>query len=149
VRLDLNLLIVLDVVRSEGSVTQAARRLNLAQPTVSNALARFKRACRQSAARAVRTNDEAHAQARDLVQPVREALAKVEAVLQGDERFEPKTAGRLIRVVASDHIGAVLLPKLTANLATHAEAESHCRDAAKDFPLHVRAANEGAAPRAS
>ena len=119
-RPDLNLLVVLDVILSEGSVTQAARRLNLAQPTVSNALARLREQFGDPLLERSGRTMKLTPKARDLVQPVKEALAKVNAVLKGDERFEPRTASGLIRVVASDYIDAVLLPKLTAHLAAHA-----------------------------
>jgi len=39
---DLNLLRILDALLQEGSVTRAAARVHLAQPTVSNALARLR-----------------------------------------------------------------------------------------------------------
>ncbi|HYC46953.1 MAG TPA: LysR family transcriptional regulator [Burkholderiales bacterium] len=119
-RLDLNLLTVLEVILSEGSVTQAARRLNLAQPTVSNALARLREHFRDQLLERSGRTMTLTPKARELVHPLREALAKLQAVLEGEPRFEPQTATGVIRVVASDYIDAVLLPKLTAHLATHA-----------------------------
>ncbi|WP_288463100.1 LysR family transcriptional regulator, partial [uncultured Pseudomonas sp.] len=41
-RLDLNLLVTLDALLAELNVTRAARRLNLAQPTVSLQLGRLR-----------------------------------------------------------------------------------------------------------
>ncbi|MFH9551847.1 LysR family transcriptional regulator [Streptomyces sp. NPDC017435] len=43
VGLDLNLLVPLDALLQERSVTRAAQRLGLSQPTVSAALARLRR----------------------------------------------------------------------------------------------------------
>ncbi|HEU4536594.1 MAG TPA: LysR family transcriptional regulator, partial [Polyangiaceae bacterium] len=40
--IDANLLVVLHVVLEEGSATRAARRLNVTQSAVSNALARLR-----------------------------------------------------------------------------------------------------------
>lgn len=116
-KLDLNLLTVLEVVLSEGSVTQAARRLNLAQPTVSNALSRlrthFGDPLLERSGRTMRPTTKA----KELLGPLREALTKMDAVLQGESRFEPQTATGLIRIGTSDYIGAVLLPRLTNNLS--------------------------------
>ena len=42
--LDLNLLVVLDVVLEEGSVSRAAPRLNMSVPAVSRALGRLRAA---------------------------------------------------------------------------------------------------------
>ncbi|CAN5186468.1 hypothetical protein BH10PSE6_BH10PSE6_31390 [soil metagenome] len=41
-RVDLNLLVVLDTILSEGGVSRAAAKLNLTQPTISHALARLR-----------------------------------------------------------------------------------------------------------
>ena len=41
--LDLNLLVALDALLSERSVTRAARRVGLSQPGMSNALARLRK----------------------------------------------------------------------------------------------------------
>ena len=41
-RLDLNLLVVLDALLSERSITRAAERINLSQPATSGALARLR-----------------------------------------------------------------------------------------------------------
>ncbi|WP_354678065.1 LysR family transcriptional regulator, partial [Cupriavidus plantarum] len=41
-RIDLNLFVVFDAIYSEGSITAAARQLNLTQPAVSHALGRLR-----------------------------------------------------------------------------------------------------------
>ena len=41
-QLDLNLLVVLDAIYSEGGITAAARRLHLTQPAVTHALNRLR-----------------------------------------------------------------------------------------------------------
>jgi len=41
-RIDLNLLVYLDVLLREGSVTRAAERLNITQPAMSNGLRRLR-----------------------------------------------------------------------------------------------------------
>ena len=43
-RFDLNLLVIFEAIYSEGGLTRAAERLNMAQPTVSNSLARLREA---------------------------------------------------------------------------------------------------------
>ena len=41
-KLDLNLLIMLDILIAERSVSQTAQRLSMTQPAISNALARLR-----------------------------------------------------------------------------------------------------------
>src|SRR5271166_7007769 len=41
-RLDLNLFVVLDAIYTEGSITRAAKTLNLTQPALSHALGRLR-----------------------------------------------------------------------------------------------------------
>jgi DNA-binding transcriptional LysR family regulator len=120
-RLDLNLLIVLEVLLSEGSVTRAARRLNLAQPTVSNALSRLRAHFQDPLLERAGNSMKPTPRGQRLLQPVREALARVDVVVQGSEQaFQPATANRVVRVSASDYASAVFLPNLMGGLAKHA-----------------------------
>ena len=41
---EMSLLIIFDAIMTEGSITQAAQRLDLTQPAVSNALSRMRQA---------------------------------------------------------------------------------------------------------
>lgn len=119
-RLDLNLLLVLEALLSEGSVTRAARRLNLAQPTVSNALAKlrehFKDPLLERSGRSMKLTGTGRA----LLDPLRDALARVDRVVQGESAFDPRTANRLIRIATSDYVSAVVMPGVMAYLALHA-----------------------------
>lgn len=120
-RLDLNLLIVLEMLLSEGSVTRAARRLHLAQPTVSNALSRLREHFQDPLLERSGNAMKPTARGQRLLQPIREMLAKVDAVVEGsDHTFKPATANRLVRVSASDYANTAVLPKLMGRLAQEA-----------------------------
>src|SRR5688500_12027008 len=103
-RLDLNLLVVLDALLSEGSVTRAARRLNLAQPTISNALGRLRQFFQDPLLE--RAGREMHPtnRGRQLMAPVREALAIIDRAVVKNETFSPATAVRTIRIAATDYV---------------------------------------------
>jgi LysR family nod box-dependent transcriptional activator len=79
--LDLNLLVALDALLSERSVTRAAQRVGLSQPGMSNALARLRGAfddpllVRQGAVLVPTSRAEA------LAGPVREALALIRGAI--------------------------------------------------------------------
>ncbi len=119
-RLDLNLLVVLDAIFSEGGITQAAAKLNLTQPAVSHALARlrdvlgdplFVRAGRGLAPTPF---------ARGLIEPVRQALRGLEIALAEAERFDPATTKRRFTLGIRDVLEARILPALLHRICEQA-----------------------------
>src|SRR5437764_13596203 len=117
--LDLNLLVVLDALFTERSVTRAARRVGLTQPALSNALARLR--IQLDDPLFVRSGRGIIPTARALeMQPViADALKRIEGALQ-EGKFDPRTSRRVFRVIASDYIEAVLLPSILARLEAEA-----------------------------
>jgi LysR family nod box-dependent transcriptional activator len=120
--LDLNLLLALDVLLDERSVSRAAERLNLSQPALSAALARlrsyFGDQLLVAQGRRMIPTAEALAIGRDL----KAILASVDGLLARSVAFEPAASKRVFRVSASDYIIAVLFPRLIADLAGQAPA---------------------------
>ncbi len=110
--LDLNLLRVFDAVLRDRSVTAAARHLRLTQPAVSNALARMR--ARFEDALFVRTSAgmDATPFARELAEPVRQALALLESALAHGPGFDPATSTRAFRFYMSDLGQIEFLPPL-------------------------------------
>lgn len=115
--LDLNLLVVLDALLVERSVTRAASRLGLSQSATSHALARLRDHFGDPLL--VRTGDKLAltARATDLAEPVRGALAQLDGAVRGARAFDPARARRAFTVAMADHVGALLLPPLHARLA--------------------------------
>lgn len=110
--IDLNLLRVFDAVLREGGVTPAGAILGLTQPAVSNALARLRK--RFGDALFVRTPSgmEPTPFARDLAEPVRQALALLESALAHGPGFDPGNATRAFRFYMSDVGQIEFLPPL-------------------------------------
>jgi DNA-binding transcriptional LysR family regulator len=119
-RIDLNLLVALDALLTERSVTLAARRLSIGQPAMSAALGRLRRLfddpllVRQGS-RLVPTP-----LAESLVDPVRQCLASVESIVSVRGAFQPDRDVRRFTLLASDYVLFVLLRPLFAELATEA-----------------------------
>jgi len=116
--IDLNLLVALDVLVAERSVTRAGRRIGLSQPAMSNALRRLRQTLGDPVL--VRTS---HGMiptplASELVVPVRKALVELEAVLSLERSFDPSRAEQVFRVAAMDHAWVVLIPHLARHLAS-------------------------------
>jgi DNA-binding transcriptional LysR family regulator len=110
--LDLNLLRVLDAVLHEGGVTAAAARLGLTQPAVSNALARLRRVFGDPLFVRSPAGMDATPFARELAEPVRQALALLESALAHGPGFDPATSTRAFRFYMSDLGQVEFLPSL-------------------------------------
>ena len=119
---DLNLLVVFDALLRERHVGRAARRLSLSQSATSHALGRLRTALDDPLFVRHPRGIEPTARARELAQPLSEALAQVRQILRPPPAFDPATLRRTFTVAAHDYALAVLLPALTTQLQEHAPA---------------------------
>lgn len=107
---DLNLFLVFHAVIEEGSATRAARRLNVTQSAVSNALARLRSALDDPLfvrrGRGLVPTPRAEA----MRAHVAAAVGHLEELL--DHAFDPRTSTRTFTVAASDHHQAADLPRV-------------------------------------
>ncbi|HMK00897.1 MAG TPA: LysR family transcriptional regulator [Reyranella sp.] len=119
-RIDLNLLVVLETIVAEGGVSRAAERLNLTQPAVSHALGRlralfgdplFVRRGRTLAPTAL---------TKSLVEPLRQALRSMAAVLAAGGRFDPRETAASFTVAMRDPLEQLVLPPLARKLSRDA-----------------------------
>lgn len=111
-KIDLNLLIYLDVLLREKNVTRAASRLNITQPAMSNGLKRLRTLFNDPIL--VRTSDGMvpTERARSLAPVIRKILLELEEALQGEEEFNEKNSQRVFRIMASDYAASTLFPSL-------------------------------------
>jgi DNA-binding transcriptional LysR family regulator len=119
-RFDLNLLIYLDVLLRERSVTKAAQALGITQPAMSNGLKRLRELFGDPVL--VRTSDGMSATERALqLQPlVRNILAEVDSAVQPTGEFESKISARVYRIMVSDYAEATLVPAMVKRLRSEA-----------------------------
>jgi DNA-binding transcriptional LysR family regulator len=110
--LDLNLLRVFDAVLREGAVTPAAASLELTQPAVSNALARLRALLGDPLFVRTPGGMDPTPFARELAEPVRQALALLESALAHGPGFDPASATRAFRFYMSDLGQIEFLPPL-------------------------------------
>jgi DNA-binding transcriptional LysR family regulator len=106
--LDLNLLVPLDALLRERSVTRAAASLGLSQPALSASLARLRRHFRDELLTRVGNNYELTPMAVQLRQRAEEAVITAQRVFATEPGFDPATSQREYRIVASDYPMAVL-----------------------------------------
>jgi len=109
---DLNLLRVFDAILRGRGVTAAAARLGLSQPAVSNALARLRSVFGDTLFVRTPAGMAPTPFARQLDEPVRQALALIESALTHGAAFEPATSNRAFRFYMSDLGEISFLPPL-------------------------------------
>jgi DNA-binding transcriptional LysR family regulator len=117
---DLNLLVVLDALLAEGSVTAAAKRVRLSQPALSNALARLRHAIGDPLFVRSGRSLVATPRARELAVPVRRALADLSLALSPPSDFEPTRAQQTFTLMMPDIAELVLVPPLLQRLRREA-----------------------------
>jgi len=119
-KFDLNLLIYLDVLLRERSVTKAAQALGITQPAMSNGLKRLRVLFDDPVL--VRTSDGMSATERAIaLQPmVRNILAEVDAAVQPTGAFNSADSNRMYRIMVSDYAEATLVPAIVKRLRREA-----------------------------
>ncbi|WP_437586849.1 LysR family transcriptional regulator [Sorangium sp. So ce1000] len=133
--IDVNLVIALDALLQERSVTLAARRVGLSQPAMSHALTRLRELF--SDPLLIRVGRQMALTSRaEAMTPQVAAIVHDLAGLFGETTpaFDPKTTDRTFRIAATEYVELVLLPRLNAALA-----EGGPSLALQLLPLDVRA----------
>lgn len=111
-KLDLNLLVALDVLLKERSVTRAAEALNLSASAMSNALARLRDYFEDELLVQIGRKMELTPRAQGLQEVVRDLLLRIDSTIAAPPAFEPHTSDRTFRIFASDYTQLVLGPAL-------------------------------------
>jgi len=119
-RLDLNLLVTLDALLAERSVTRAARRLSLSQPAVSAQLAKLRHAFQDPLLVPGPRAMTPTARAAALEGPLREALQRLVQVVAPARPFDPTQAALTWRIAASDYSERALVEPLLPRLRREA-----------------------------
>jgi len=131
---DLNLLVYLDALLSEMSVSKAAARVSITQPATSEALARLREYFKDDllvhvAGRSMILTPLAQS----LINPVREILLRAQSVAAARMDFVPAKSDRKISIMASDYVFDVILKKVLVCLYCEApgvrlEVRRHAMD---------------------
>ncbi|MCZ0954373.1 MAG: LysR family transcriptional regulator [Rhodospirillaceae bacterium] len=133
-RLDLNLLVALDALLTEKSVSVAADRICLSQSATSSALGRLREyfgddLLVQKGRKMVLT-----ARAEELADPVRDVLQQIRTRIAETPEFDPAVTDRTITIMASDYTTEVLLSRMIKD----------ANDQAPDMSFVIRLMNDNA-----
>jgi DNA-binding transcriptional LysR family regulator len=111
-QLDLNLMVCLDALLAERSVSRAAKRVFLSQPAMSVALKRLRQYFDDDivvqVGRALKLTEFAES----LQKPVRDAILQMRAISEWKPNFDPAQSDRKIILEASDYITAVYMTRV-------------------------------------
>lgn len=141
--LDANLLVALEVLLREESVTEAARELGRSQSAMSHALNRLRdlfddELLVRSGRGMVRTG-----RGDELVGPLREALDNLEQVVTKGGEFDPEKSHASFEIATNDYAQFVLLPPLVERLQRRAPGiDLRVRELGSDPPTRRLATGE-------
>ncbi|MEK8046879.1 LysR family transcriptional regulator [Ideonella margarita] len=111
-KLDLNLLVALDVLLKERSVTRSADVLNMSPSAMSNALGRLRDYFEDELLVQIGRKMELTPRAEGLQDAVRDVLLRIDSNVAAPPVFDPRTSDRTFRIFASDYTQWVLGPAL-------------------------------------
>ncbi len=114
--LDLNLLVALDALFAERSVSRAGERLHLSQSATSGALARLREAFHDPLLVQVGRKMTLTPLAEGLIGPVRDLLIQAESIVNNSPAFEPETSSRKFRLLMSDYAQTVVMTEALPRL---------------------------------
>jgi LysR family transcriptional regulator, nod-box dependent transcriptional activator len=109
-KLDLNLLIALDMLLAEKSVSRAAEKLFISQSAMSNSLLRLREYFEDPLLTQIGRKMELTPRAKALADPVRDVLIRVEATISTQAEFDPSKSEREFKLLVSDYTLFVLMP---------------------------------------
>ena len=115
-RIDLNLLVHLDALLTERSVTRAAARVGIGQSSMSHNLARLRELFSDELLTRGPEGLRLTPRAVTLVEPVRTALSQIQTLVSRDEAFDPATAEQTFRFGLADSMEIWIVPTLLAHL---------------------------------
>jgi LysR family nod box-dependent transcriptional activator len=119
-RLDLNLLVALDALLATRSVTAAAQRLHVTQPSMSGSLARLREHFGDALMVQVGRRMTLTPLGETLLGPVRQSLLQVEATISLRPGFDPTTSTRHFAICASEATVLALLTEVLRDIERQA-----------------------------
>jgi DNA-binding transcriptional LysR family regulator len=116
-QLDLNLLVALDALLTERSITRAGKRVYLTQSAMSGALARLREYFGDELLVQVGRRMVPTPLGESLAGPVRDILLQVQQTLQARPAFDPATSNRRFSIMLSDYVASVLMVDFVRHLS--------------------------------
>lgn len=117
---DMNLLVAFDALMCERSVTKAAKRMRVGQPSMSHSLATLRVLLRDELLVRVGNSMEPTPHALLLHERVAQGLATIQGAVRLSQAFEPAIENRMFRLGFASDVELALMPQLIAVLRSEA-----------------------------
>ena len=114
--LDLNLLVVLDALLEEASVSKAAQRLHVSQPAISAALAKLRWHTGDELLEKIGRTVRLTPRAKEMIKPLKEILIQIETTVKGQSEIDPQTLSRDFSISMTSYCTQIMLPSLLDRL---------------------------------
>ena len=111
-QLDLNLLVALDALLTERSITAAGVRVHLTQSAMSGALSRLREFFGDELLTQVGRKMVPTPLGESLAEPVRQILLQIKATIHTKPVFDPATSARQFSLMMSDYVDTVLMAEV-------------------------------------
>ena len=118
--INLNLLMALDALLAEGSVTRAAARARVTQSAMSHALANLRALLGDELLVRGRRGLVLTPKAEQLTGPLRRGLQELQRAIRGESSFDPRTSRRTFSIATKDNLAVLFVPRLLALLEREA-----------------------------
>ncbi|HEY4214792.1 MAG TPA: LysR family transcriptional regulator [Steroidobacteraceae bacterium] len=109
-QLDLNLLVALDALLTDRSITAAGVRVHLTQSAMSGTLSRLREFFGDELLTQVGRKMVPTPLGESLAEPVRQILLQIKATINTNPGFDPATSTRHFSLMMSDYVATVLMP---------------------------------------
>ena len=117
---DLGLLLALDALLEEQSVSAAAQRLGVSQPAMSTQLKRLRDLFNDPLLTPSGRRLVATSRALSLKEDLRQHLQELDALVRTNRGFDPATSRKTFRIIATDYAHAILTPALSEQITLQA-----------------------------
>lgn len=153
-KIDLNLLIALQILLEEKNVSRAAERLHITQPAMSKTLSRLRQVFDDPLFTRSSHGMQPTPRASGLARELGDILGSINHLVTGDQ-FDPATFDGEIKIALSEYLGAALLPplvlrlqdlapRLSLSVITRVENQLHeLASGNLDYALHIRQSSYG------
>jgi len=116
-RLDLNLLVALDALLTERSITVAAERICLSQPATSGALSRLREFFGDELLVRVGSKMQPTPLGESLAEPVHNILMQIQATVERGVEFDPASCMRNFKFYIGDYNASVFMTHVAQRIA--------------------------------